>query len=73
MKTTQKDKILNELREADGGWVSTRYLKQQLLISECNGRLSELKNDGHDIETSTFKDEYGFRSHRLLEGQLTLV
>ncbi len=54
------------LLNADNDWVSTRYFKQEMLISECNGRLSELKNEGYNIETSKFTDDYGFRSHRLV-------
>ena len=66
MKITQKQKILEELQKADGDWVNTQYFKRTLWITECNGRLSELKNEGHNIETSPFTDLYGFRSHRLL-------
>ena len=32
--------------------VSARYFKQALLVSECNGRISELRSKGYDIETS---------------------
>ncbi len=65
-KPRQIDKVLRVLQEAQGGWVSTRYFKQVMLISEVNGRLTELKNAGHTIETSDFRDEFGFRSHRLI-------
>lgn len=67
MKLTQHQKILKVLRDADGGWVSTRILKQQHLISECNGRISELRAKGFKIETSEHRDEYGFAYHRLIE------
>jgi hypothetical protein len=36
-----------------------------LLVSECNGRISELRSKGHDIETSTVRDKFGFVFHRL--------
>jgi len=36
-----------------------------MLISECNGRISELRAKGYDIETSKEKDRYGFVYHRL--------
>lgn len=52
-------------RHPTGDGVSARYLKQVLLVSECNGRISELRSKGHDIETSTVRDEYGFVYHRL--------
>ena len=67
MKKTQKQRILEELQDANGEWVNTQFFKRTLWITECNGRLSELKNDGYKIETSPFTDEYGFRSHRLLK------
>jgi hypothetical protein len=43
-----------------------RYFKQQLLISECNGRISELRAEGYVIETLEQHDEYGFALHRLV-------
>jgi hypothetical protein len=52
-------------RHPSGDGISTRYFKQVLLISECNGRISELRAKGHDIETSKVTDRYGFTYHRL--------
>ena len=52
-------------RHKSGDGVSARYFKQVLLVSECNGRTSELRSKGHDIETSKLKDAYGFAYHRL--------
>jgi hypothetical protein len=77
---TQQERILSALqslqdehvipeeylrRHPNGDGVSARYFKQVLLISECNGRISELRAKGHDIETSACKDVYGFAYHRL--------
>jgi hypothetical protein len=45
--------------------VSARYFKQVLLVSECNGRISELRSKGYEIDTSKAKDRYGFAYHRL--------
>jgi hypothetical protein len=36
-----------------------------MFISECNGRLLEIRAKGHDIETSKAKDKFGFVYHRL--------
>ncbi len=47
--------------------MSARYFKQVLLVSECNGRISELHGKGYNIETSKEKDQYGFACHRLAE------
>ena len=63
---SQKQRILNELEVAEGSWVSTNYFKTVMHLYECNARLSELKNEGYNIETSKFTDDYGFRSHRLV-------
>lgn len=65
-KLTQGERVLRTLLEAQGGWVSTKYFKQTMLISEVNGRMSELKNKGWDIETKDEKDQYGFAFHRIL-------
>ena len=48
-----------------GDGVSARYFKQIMLISEVNGRISELRGKGKDIETSVGRDRYGFAYHRL--------
>jgi len=52
-------------RHPSGDGLSARYLKQVLLISEANGRISELRAKGYDIQTSQVKDRYGFAFHRL--------
>lgn len=65
MKLRQRDKVLKAFRDAQGQPVSTRYFKQQLLISEVNGRISELRADGYEIETLPERDEYGFALHVL--------
>jgi hypothetical protein len=52
-------------RHASGDGVSARYFKQVLLVSECNGRISELRSKGYGIETSKQKDDYGFAYHAL--------
>jgi hypothetical protein len=65
--------------DPDGDGISTRYFKQVMLVSEANGRISELRNElrkiGLDIESSTEKDAYGFAYQRLTSlapTQLTL-
>jgi hypothetical protein len=52
-------------RHPSGDGISARYFKQVLLVSECNGRISELRGKGYQIETSVAKDRYGFAYHRL--------
>lgn len=81
MNQTQQERILGVLQALQtpehkipeqylkrlpyGDAVSARYFKQVLLISECNGRISELRGKGHQIETTQEKDPYGFAYHRL--------
>jgi len=62
---TQKEKILKAFRDANGAPISSRYFKQTLLISECNGRISELRGEGYEIETLPEPDEFGFARHVL--------
>jgi hypothetical protein len=52
-------------RHPSGDGVSARYFKHVMKISECNGRISELRGKGYDIETGKVDDEYGFSYHRL--------
>lgn len=66
-------------RHSDGDGISTRYFKRVMWISECNGRISELRDDlrlkGLTIESSDEKDAYGFVYQRLVSlapTQLTL-
>ena len=86
MKQTQQQRILSVLEAVRGGnhtipeeylrrhsrgdGVSARYFKQVMLISEANGRISELRAKGHDIETSKEPDAFGFRYHRLGHGSV---
>jgi len=52
-------------RHSTGDGISARYFKQVMLVSECNGRISELRGKGFDIESSKEKDKFGFVYHRL--------
>ncbi|TQF41150.1 hypothetical protein UNPF46_08495 [Bradyrhizobium sp. UNPF46] len=53
-------------RHETGDGISSRYFKQVMLISEVNGRISELRGKGYVIETSEAEDRYGFKYHRLV-------
>lgn len=51
-KPTQRDRVLNLLREANGEWVSlTRIL--ELRIAQFGARILELRRAGHNIENRT--------------------
>lgn len=67
MKQTQAGRILEVLRGAKGEWVNGRVFIQDMMISQAHARIFELERRGHRIEASPFKDEFGFRSYRLVE------
>jgi hypothetical protein len=78
---TQQEKILavlRQVREGDhdipdeflrhhpgGDGISSRYLKRVMYISECNGRISELRSKDYVIEMNAEKDGFGVAYHRL--------
>lgn len=51
--------------------ISSRYFKHVMKISECNGRISELRADlipkGWDIQSSDSEDAHGFKYQRLVK------
>jgi hypothetical protein len=63
---TQSEKILAELIKADGQWVNGRRFCHVMMISQYHARIKELQGQDHKIEASTFKDEYGFKSYRIV-------
>jgi hypothetical protein len=71
-KITQADKVLEALKLANGNWVSGQYFLREMFLSQYHARIWELQNDREryqylgDIEASEFKDEFGFKSYRLV-------
>lgn len=69
---TQNERILKVLEDAKGGWVNGRYFLREMFLSQYHARISELRKhpDAYGywgkIETSKFKDEFGFVSYRLV-------
>lgn len=63
-KPTQCSKVLKALE--GGQWVSGRYFLQTLLLSQYHARIFELQEKGYRIEASENKDEFGFKSYKLL-------
>ena len=66
-KPTQADRILAVLQEHIGEWTNGRYFIQTMMISQAHTRIFELQRKGYKIEASDFKDEYGFKSYRLVD------
>jgi hypothetical protein len=48
--TTQRDRILNCLRENAGSWVSLGLLTRTSKAYNVSGRMSELRADGFNIQ-----------------------
>ena len=66
-KPSQQERILQILRQANGEWVCGQYFNDPpVRISQFHTRIFELQQQGYVIEASTFKNEYGFKSYRLI-------
>ena len=74
-KPTQKDRVKRALEAASdgydfgeygkpGGWLSKRFMVQVMKLSQAGARIYEL-NEEVEVESSTFKDQYGFCYYRL--------
>ena len=65
-KPTQCEKILKVLEENEGKWISGQYFLHNMYLSQYHARIWDLVNkQGIKIETSDFKDSFGFKSYRL--------
>jgi hypothetical protein len=73
-KPTQENRILDVLRKRQGQWVNGRYFIQTMMISQAHARIWSLQQKGHNIISSDFADEFGFKSYKLLpeDGQVNL-
>ena len=65
-KPSQELRILKVLQEANGQFVSGRYFLQTMLLSQYHARIFSLQEKGHRIEASEVRDQFGFKSYRLL-------
>lgn len=64
---TQARKILDVLLKANGGWVNKQHFIRNIGLTQAGARIFELENELHwPIEHSTFTDEFGFKSFRIL-------
>lgn len=64
---SQQERILEILRKAHGNWVCGQYFNDPpVRISQYHTRIFELQQQGYVIEASTFKNEYGFKSYKLI-------
>lgn len=65
-RQSQAQRILEVLIKANEDWVNGRYFCQTMMISQFHTRIKELQEEGHNIEASDFRDEYNFKSYRLV-------
>jgi len=65
-RPSQENRILAVLDSGD--WINGRIFIQEMRISQAHARLFSLKRKGHRIEASTFTDDHGFKSYRLVQG-----
>ena len=69
---TQEERVLEELKRADGGWVNGRFFLRDMMLSQYHRAIFNLqkKRDryGYEgvIEASGFTDGFGFKSYRLV-------
>ena len=70
---TQTRRILDMLLEANGAWISKQRFIRDLYLTQSGARIFELENEHHwPIEHSTFKDQNGFVSFRIVQRVATL-
>lgn len=72
---TQEGRVLEVLRQAKGGWVNKQYFIREMMLTQAGRAIYNLENkpiwkkeyEGYQIEHSDFRDEFGFKSYRLVE------
>lgn len=71
---TQEGKVLKVLMDAKGAWINKQYFIRQMFLTQAGRAIYNLENKkhwqdqyrGYKIEHSDFKDEFGFKSYRLV-------
>lgn len=72
MKQTQAQRILDVLKSTNGAWVNGQHFLRTMMISQYHARIKDLEDNPQKydydgmVEHSTFTDEYGFKSYRLV-------
>lgn len=73
---TQAELVLEVLKRANGQWVNGQYFLRTMMLSQYHARISELKSNKGGrfkysgvIQGSSFRDEYGFMSYRLVPNE----
>lgn len=69
-KLSQKQRILNVLKDAGGQWVNGQTFGRGMMITQYHARIWQLQKEGHNIEASEHTDSYGFKLYRLVESKV---
>lgn len=70
---TQEGRVLKVLLDAKGDWVNKQVFIRQMFLTQSGRAIWNLENRFHwKIQHSDFSDEHGFKSYRILQGELTL-
>ena len=64
-KPTQEQRILKVLEDAEGEWINGQYFIRTMMITQYHARIFSLQKS-LNTEASSFTDEHGFKSYRLL-------
>jgi hypothetical protein len=72
---TQEARVLKVLIEADGKWVNKQYFIREMMLTQAGRAIYNLENnpewvkqyEGYKIDHSSFRDEFGFKSYRLIK------
>lgn len=70
-KTSQELRVLAELQNANGAWISSDYFIREKYLTQIHRAIFNLENRREkyqyegNIEHSDFVNEYGFKSYRL--------
>ena len=73
--TTQELKVLEVLEKAGGEWVNGQYFLREMFLSQYHRAIWNLQHRreryGYEgmIEASDFKDNFGFKSYRLIKAK----
>ena len=69
---TQEERLLQVLKNTEG-WVNGQYFLREMMLSQYHRAIHNLQRNkeryGYSgtIEPSPFKDEFGFKSYRLIK------
>ncbi len=67
-RPTQEKRVLDVLLKANGAWVSGQLFLREMYLSQYHRAIFNLENrDGVKIEHSSFTDQYGFKSYRIIQ------